>query len=65
MNSAQIGFLIFILLPIVLSPIVDVVTYRSKKVSLWITWPEAIIQLYMIEIIILVLVATFVILGKA
>lgn len=65
MNSAQIGFLIFILLPIVLSPIVDVVTYRSKKVSFWITWPEAIIQLYMIEITILLLVATFVILGKA
>lgn len=63
MNSAQIGFLIFILLPIVLSPIVDVVTYRSKK-HLWITWPEAIFQLYMIETIILVLVAAFVILGK-
>ena len=63
MNSTQIGFLIFILLPIVLSPIVDVVTYRSKKASLWITWPEAMIQLYMIETIILVVVATFVILG--
>lgn len=63
MNSAQIGFLIFILLPLVLSPIVDVVTYRSKK-ALWITWSEAIIPLYMIETIILVLVATFVILGK-
>lgn len=63
MNSAQIGFLIFILLPLVLSPIVDVVTYRSKK-ALWTTWSEAIIPLYMIETIILVLVATFVILGK-
>ena len=63
MNSAQIGFLMFILLPLVISPIVDIVTYRSKKSALWITWPEAIIQLYMIETIILVLVATFVILG--
>lgn len=63
MNSTQIGFLIFILLPIVLSPIVDVVTYRSKKASLWITWPEAMIQLYMIETIILVLVAAFVMMG--
>lgn len=64
MNSAQIGFLIFILLPIVLSPIVDVVTYRSKK-TLWTTWDEAIIPLYMIEIIISVLVAIFVMLGDA
>lgn len=63
MNSTQIGFLIFILLPIVISPIVDVVTFRSKKSALWITWPEAIIQRYMIETISLVLVATFVILG--
>lgn len=63
MNSTQIGFLIFILLPLVLSPIVDVVTYRSKKIALWITWPEAIIQLYMIETIILVLVAAFVMMG--
>lgn len=63
MNSTQMGFLIFILLPLVLSPIVDVVTYRSKKVSLWITWPEAMIQLYMIETIILVLVAAFIMLG--
>lgn len=62
MNSAQIGFLMFILLPLVISPIVDVVTYRSKK-ALWITWSEAIIPLYMIETIILLLVATFVILG--
>lgn len=63
MNSTQIGFLIFILLPLVLSPIVDVLTYRSKKISLWITWPEAMIQLYMIETIILVLVAAFVMMG--
>lgn len=64
MNSYQIVFLIFILLPIVLSPVVDVVTYRSKK-FLWITWPEAMIQLYMLEIIISVLVATFIILGES
>jgi hypothetical protein len=42
MNSYQIVFIIFILLPLVLSPIVDVVTFRSKK-ALWITWSEAII----------------------
>lgn len=64
MNIYQIGFLIFILLPIVISPIVDVVTYRSKK-SLWITWCEAIIPLYMLEMIILALVAAFVMMGKA
>ena len=62
MNSYQIEFLIFILLPLVLSPVVDVVTFRSKK-FLWITWCEAIIPLYMIETIISVLVATFVMLG--
>ena len=64
MNVYQIEFLIFILLPIILSPIVDVVTYRSKK-YLWITWSEAIIPLYMLEIIISVLVAIFVSLGVA
>ena len=62
MNSHQIEFLIFILLPIVLSLVVDVVTFRSKK-YLWTTWYEAIIPLYMIETIISVLVATFVMLG--
>ena len=62
MNSYQIGFLIFILLPLALSPIVDVVTFRSKK-ALWTTWYEAIIPLYMIETIISVLVAVFVMLG--
>lgn len=62
MNSHQIEFLIFILLPIVISPIVDVVTYRSKK-FLWITWCEAIVPLYMIEAIISVLVVVFVRLG--
>ena len=65
MNSHQIEFIIFILLPIILSPIVDVVTYKSKKTALWITWPEAILTLYMLEIIILALVATFVLLGGA
>lgn len=65
MNSLPIGFLIFILLTLILSPIVDVVTFKSKKATFWITWPEAMIQLYMLEIIIFVLVAAFVILGKA
>ena len=62
MNSHQMEFVIFIFLPIVLSPIVDVVTYRSKK-FLWITWCEAIVPLYMIEAIISVLVVVFVRLG--
>ena len=65
MNSAQIGFLIFILLPVILSFIVDFVTFRSKKASLWITWPEAVIPLYMLEMIILALVLAFVMMGKA
>lgn len=65
MNSLQIGFLIFLLLPVIFSFIVDVVTFKSKKAPLLITWSEAIIPLYMIEIIISVLVATFVMLGKA
>ena len=64
MNSYQIEFLIFILLPIIISPIVYVVTYRSKK-YLWITWSEAIILLYMLEMIILAFVVTFVWLGGA
>nr|CAI9750943.1 hypothetical protein LBZUJACN_LBZUJACN_CDS_0026 [Caudoviricetes sp.]CAI9751007.1 hypothetical protein MIHLRAQX_MIHLRAQX_CDS_0026 [Caudoviricetes sp.] len=38
-------------------------TYR--KGALWITWHEAIIPLYMLEMIILALVAAFVMLGKA
>lgn len=64
MNSLQIGFLIFLLLPLILSPVVDVVTYRSKK-FLWITWYEAILPLYVLEMIIFVLVAAFVMMGKA
>lgn len=65
MNSLQIGFLIFLLLPVILSFIVDVVTFKSKKASLWITWPEAILPLYMLEMIILALAAAFVMMGKA
>lgn len=64
MNSLQIGFLIFILLPLILSPIVDVVTFKSKKFALWITWSEAILPLYMLEMIILALAAAFVMMGK-
>lgn len=64
MNSAQIGFLIFLLLPVIFSFIVDFMTFKIQK-PFWISWYEAIIPLYMIEIIILVLVVTFVILGKA
>lgn len=63
MNSLQIGFLIFLLLPVVFSFIVDYVTF--KKGALWITWCEAIIPLYILEMIILALVASFVMLGKA
>ena len=63
MNSLQIGFLIFLLLPGIFSFIVDFVTFR--KGSLWTTWSEAIIPLYTLEIIISVLVAIFVMLGKA
>ena len=64
MNSAQIGFLTFLLLPVIFSFIFDFMTFKIQK-PFWISWYEAIIPLYMIEIIILVLVATFVILGKA
>lgn len=63
MNSLQIVFLIFLLLPVIFSFIVDFVTFR--KGGLWTTWYEAIVPLYMLEIIISVLVAVLVILGKA
>ena len=64
MNSYQTVFLIFILLPIILSPIVDFVTDRIKNV-IWIAWHESIILMYMLEMIIIVLVAIFVMLGDA
>lgn len=64
MNSLQIGFLIFLLLPLILSPIVDFITFKIQK-PFWISWYEAIIPLYMLEMIIFVLVATFVLLGAA
>lgn len=64
MSSAQIGFLIFLLLPVVFSFIVDFMTFKIKGV-MWISWYEAIIPLYMLEIIISVLVATFFLLGEA
>lgn len=64
MNSSQVGFLIFLLLPVIFSFIVDFMTFKTQK-PFWISWYEAIIPLYMIEIIISVLVATFVLLGDA
>lgn len=64
MNSLQIGFLIFILLPLILSPVVDFMTFKIKK-AIWVSWHEAILPLYMLEMIIFVLVATFVLLGAA
>ena len=64
MNSLQIGFLIFLLLPVVFSFIVDFITFKIQK-PFWISWYEAILPLYMLEMIIFVLVATFVLLGAA
>lgn len=64
MNSAQIGFLIFLSLPVIFSFIVDFMTFKIQK-PFWISWYEAIIPLYMLEIIISVLVATFFWLGEA
>lgn len=64
MNSLQIGFLIFLLLPVIFSFIVDYVTFKIQK-PFWISWYEAILPLYMLEMIIFVLVATFVLLGAA
>ena len=64
MNSLQILFLIFLLLPLILSPIVDFVTLKIQK-PFWIAWYEAVFLLYMLEMIIFVLVATFVLLGAA
>ena len=64
MNSLQIGFLIFLLLPVVFSFIVDFMTFKIQK-PCWISWYEAILPLYMLEMIISVLVATFVLLGAA
>ena len=64
MNSLQIGFLIFLLLPVIFSFIVDFVTFKIQK-PFWISWYEAILQLYMLEMVILALVATFVLLGAA
>lgn len=64
MNSYQTVFLIFVLLPIIISPMVDFVTYRIEN-FIWIAWHEVIVPLYMIETIIFVLVAIFVILGDA
>lgn len=62
MNSAQIWFLIFLLLPVIFSFIVDFMTFKIQK-PFWISWYEAIIPLYILEIIILAFVATFVLLG--
>lgn len=64
MNSAQIWFLIFLLLPVIFSFIVDFMTFKIQK-PFWISWYEAIIPLYILEIIILAFVATFVLLGWA
>lgn len=64
MNSLQIGFLIFLLLPVIFSFIVDFMTFKIQK-PFWIAWYEAILPLYMLEMIIFVLLATFVLLGAA
>lgn len=64
MNSVQIWFLIFLLLPVIFSFIVDFMTFKIQK-PFWISWYEAIIPLYMLEMIILAFVATFVWLGGA
>ena len=64
MNSLQVGFLIFLLFPVIFSFVVDYMTFKIKK-FIWISWYEAILPLYMLEMIIFVLVATFVLLGAA
>lgn len=64
MNSYQIVFLIFILLPPIVSIVIDKLSYRDKEAN-WICWSDSIVSLYILETIIFVLVAIFVMLGDA
>lgn len=63
MNSLQIGFLIFLLLPPIFSIALDKISNRVNGVR-WIEWSESIFSFYVFGIIIAALVFVYLILGK-
>lgn len=63
MNSYQIAFLAFMLLPPILSIALDKLSNRIKGLG-WIEWYEIIIAFYLLGTIIALIVKTYLILGK-
>lgn len=63
MNSYQIVFLIFILLPPIVSIAIDKISYRVKE-AIWIGWSDSIVSLYILEIIIVALIYIYFMLGN-
>lgn len=63
MNSYQMGFLIFILLPPILSIALDKLSNRVNGVR-WIEWSESIWKIYIVEFEFVVFLYVFYFLGK-
>lgn len=63
MNSYQIVFLIFILLPPIVSIAIDKISYRVKE-AIWIGWYDSIVSLYILEITIVALIYIYFMLGN-
>ena len=63
MNSYQIAFLVFILLPPIVSIAIDKLSYRVKEAT-WIVWTDSIVSLYILEIIIVALMYIYFMLGN-
>nr|DAU05725.1 MAG TPA: hypothetical protein [Caudoviricetes sp.] len=63
MNSYQIVFLFFILLPPIVSIAIDKLSYRVK-VAIWIGLSDIVVALYTLEIIIVALMYIYFMLGN-
>ena len=64
MNSYQIVFFIFILIPPIVSIAIEKLSDRVNGV-IWTKWSDSILPLYLLEILIVLLIKLYLLLGEA
>nr|DAD70551.1 MAG TPA: hypothetical protein [Siphoviridae sp. ctcPV5] len=62
MNVYQMGFLIFLFLPLVLSIVIDILTFHIKKLR-WIKWLDSVLPFYLLALCISGLALIYIFLG--
>lgn len=62
MNVFQMVFVIFVLLPPILSILIDKITNRINSLR-WVKWSDSIIMMYLFEVMITGLMLMYLVLG--